>query len=94
MIVSLEAIFLSIFVLISQNRQPQESERRADLYLHIGLLTEHELTRLLQMLDVIQNKLGIIDHENSDLADLEMETKPEDVLTEIQRLQKLEIRNR
>jgi len=90
MIVSLEAIFLSTFVLISQNRLAEESERRADLDLHIGLLTEHELTRVLQMLDAIQDKLEIVDHANSDLADLEMETKPEDVLAEIQRLQAIE----
>jgi hypothetical protein len=32
------------------------------------------------MLDAIQGKLGIIDHKNSELADLEMETKPEVVL--------------
>jgi uncharacterized membrane protein len=94
MVVSLEAIFLSTFVLISQNRLGEESERRADLDLHIGLLTEHELTRVLQMLDVIQDKLGIVDHENSELADLEMETKPEDVLAEIHRLQALEIRKK
>ena len=94
MIVSLEAIFLSTFVLISQNRQAQESERRADLDLHIGLLTEHELTRVLQMLDAIQDKLNIVDHKNSDLADLEMETKPEDVLAEIERLQVIEVSNR
>jgi uncharacterized membrane protein len=94
MIVSLEAIFLSTFVLISQNRLAKESERRADLDLHIGLLTEHELTRVLQMLDAIQDKLGIVDHENSELADLEMETRPEDVLAEIQRLQEIEIRSR
>jgi len=87
MIVSLEAIFLSTFVLISQNRQSKESENRADLDLHIGLLTEHELTRVLQMLDAIQEKMGIEDHEESELADLEMETKPEDVLAEIARLQ-------
>jgi uncharacterized membrane protein len=91
MIVSLEAIFLSTFVLISQNRMGEETERRADLDLHIGLLTEHELTRVLQMLDIIQDKLGIIDHENSDLADLEMETKPEDVLAEIERLHAIEL---
>ena len=90
MIVSLEAIFLATFVLISQNRLSAETERRADLDLHIGLLTEHELTRVLQMLDAIQDKLGIVDHANSDLADLEMETKPEDVLAEIERLQTLE----
>jgi uncharacterized membrane protein len=91
MIVSLEAIFLSTFVLISQNRLSEETERRADLDLHIGLLTEHELTRVLQMLDAIQDKLGIVDHANSDLADLEMETKPEDVLAEIHRLQEIEL---
>ena len=94
MIVSLEAIFLSTFVLISQNRLGEETERRADLDLHIGLLTEHELTRVLQMLDVIQEKLGIVDHANSDLADLEMETKPEDVLAEIHRLQQKEYNTR
>jgi len=94
MIVSLEAIFLSTFVLISQNRMGEESERRADLDLHIGLLTEHELTRVLQMLDAIQDKLGVVDHANSELADLEMETKPEDVLAEIQRLQAIELSKR
>jgi len=94
MVVSLEAIFLSTFVLISQNRMGEETERRADLDLHIGLLTEHELTRVLQMLDVIQDKLGIVDHENSELADLEMETKPEDVLAEIERLHTQELRKR
>jgi uncharacterized membrane protein len=67
-------------VLISQNRLSQEIERRADLDLHIRLLTEHELTRVLQMLDAIQRKMGIDDDEASELADLEMETKPEDVL--------------
>jgi uncharacterized membrane protein len=94
MIVSLEAIFLSTFVLISQNRLSEETERRADLDLQFGLLTEHELTRVLQMLDAIQDKLGIIDHESSELADLEMETKPEDVLAEIHRLQEIELSKR
>jgi uncharacterized membrane protein len=87
MIVSLEAIFLSTLVLITQNRQSEEAERRADLHLHIGLVTEHELTRVLQMLDAIQDKMGIDNDADSDLADLEMETRPEDVLAEIERLQ-------
>jgi uncharacterized membrane protein len=94
MVVSLEAIFLSTFVLISQNRLSEETERRADLDLHIGLLTEHELTRVLQMLDAIQDKLAIVDHANSELADLEMETKPEDVLAEIERLHMRELNKR
>ena len=86
MIVSLEAIFLSTFVLISQNRLSDEAERRADLHLHIGLLTEHEVTRVLQMLDAVQQHMGIVNHTASELAQLEVETKPEDVLAEIHRL--------
>lgn len=90
MVVSLEAIFLSTFVLISQNLFSKEAERRADLDLQTGLLTEHELTRVLQMLRAIQYKIGIRNDEGSNLADadLEMETKPEDVLAEIERLQR------
>ena len=38
---SVEAIFLSTFVLISQNRTAAASDKRADLDLHINLLTEH-----------------------------------------------------
>lgn len=89
MVVSLEAIFLSTLVLITQNRISAEVEHRADLDLHIGLLSEHELTRALQMLGAIQDHLGIENHEASELADLEMETKPEDVMAEIERLHRL-----
>jgi uncharacterized membrane protein len=88
MIVSLEAIFLSAFVLISQNRLAEEAERRADLDLQIGLLTEHELTTALRMLHSIHHKLGIDVDDDHELADLEMETKPEDVLAEIARVEK------
>ena len=90
MVVSLEAIFLSTFVLISQNLLAKEAGHLADLGLHTGLLTEHELTRVLQMLRAIQDKIGISNDEDSNLADadLEMETKPEDVLAEIKRLQR------
>jgi len=94
MVVSLEAIFLSTLVLITQNRLSMEAERRADLDLHIGLLTEHEVTRALQMLGAIQDKLGIADHAASELADLEMETKPEDVMAEIERLHQAALRRK
>lgn len=91
-VVSLEAIFLATFVLISQNILAKEAERLTDLGLQTGLLTEHELTRVLQMLRAIQTKIGITNDEISDLADadLEMETKLEDVLSEIDRLQRRE----
>ncbi len=87
MIVSLEAIFLSTFVLISQNRMGEDSDRRANLHLQIGLLTEHEVTRALKMLDQIQEKIGCAKELDTDLSELESEVRPEDVLQEIERLQ-------
>ena len=89
LIVSLESIFLSTFLLISQNRMSEQAERRADLDLHINLLAEHELTRILQILDAIQTKLGVEHDADTELAVLEMDTRPEDVLGEIERLQQL-----
>src|SRR5512140_2924302 len=87
MIVSLEAIFLSTCVLISQNRFSAESDRRADLDLQIGLLAEYELTRVLKMLDAIQDKMDIPNDTDRELQDLEKNIHPEDVLAEIDRTQ-------
>ncbi len=88
MIVSLEAIFLSTFVLISQNRISAEADRRADLDLQIGLLAEHELTRVLIMLDAIQDKLGIENDTDTELLELERDVRPEEVLDEMDRRQR------
>lgn len=88
MIVSLEAIFLSTFVLISQNRLSAEADRRADLDLQIGLLAEHEITRVLNMLDAIQDKMGIENESDKELPELEENVRPEDVLEEMDRRQR------
>jgi uncharacterized membrane protein len=88
MIVSLEAIFLATFVLISQNRISAEADRRADLDLQIGLLTEYELTRVLKMLDAIQDQMGIENDSDTELLDLEKDVHPEDVLDEMDRIQR------
>lgn len=88
LIVSLEAIFLSTFVLISQNRISEDAERRTSLHLQIGLLTEHEMTRALKMLDQIQAKLGCDEEPDTDLKELEQEVRPEDVLHEIEKMQR------
>jgi uncharacterized membrane protein len=88
MIVSLEAIFLATFVLISQNRISAEADRRADLDLQMDLLTEHELTRVLKMLDSIQDKLGIENDADLELLDLEQNVHPEDVLEELERVKR------
>src|SRR4028118_1389361 len=49
MVASVEAIFLSTFVLISQNRMAALADKRADLDLHISLLAEHEITHLIKL---------------------------------------------
>lgn len=87
MLVSLEAIFLSTFVLISQNRLSEEAERRADLDLHIGMLDEAKMTFALKMLDQIQKKLEIDNGDDPALMDLLLATSPKDLLEEIARLQ-------
>ena len=47
LIISTESVFLTIFVLISQGRMARQSERRSDLDLQVGMLTEQELTTTL-----------------------------------------------
>jgi uncharacterized membrane protein len=84
MIASVEAIFLSTFVLITQNRQAALAERRSELDLQVNLLTEHEVTRLLQMMDLLLKKQGIAEPWG-DLEDLKQEVAPERVLVEIER---------
>jgi uncharacterized membrane protein len=59
MVASVEAIFLSTFVLISQNRMQVQDEKRAELDLQISLLAEHEITQAVQLLDAIAERLGI-----------------------------------
>jgi uncharacterized membrane protein len=57
MIVSLEAIFLSTFIMVSQNRQARISEKRAELDLQVNLLSEQKATKVLEMLDQIATQL-------------------------------------
>jgi uncharacterized membrane protein len=53
----------------------------------MGLLTEHELTRVLKMLDEIQDKLGIENDADQELQDLEKNVHPQDVMKEMERIQ-------
>lgn len=79
MVASVEAIFLSTFVLISQNRMAERQNRSADLDLHISLLTEHELTRVAMLIDRIARKLDV-SVDDLELAEIEADVEPEDVL--------------
>lgn len=59
LVVSLAAIFLSTFILISQNQETQLTERRKHLDLQINLLAEQENTKMLQLLIAISEKVGV-----------------------------------
>jgi uncharacterized membrane protein len=83
-IVSLEAIFLSTFVLVSQNRQAAIADRRTELDLQINLLTEHEVTRMLTLVDEMAKKMGIDRCDSQELKDLEKEVAPKQVLDELE----------
>jgi uncharacterized membrane protein len=66
LIVSLEAIFLSTFILISESRQARLADRRNLLDLQINLLAEQENTKMLTLLGRIAEKVGVeIDDEEA-----------------------------
>lgn len=79
MVASVEAIFLSTFVLISQNRASQRADARADLDLHINLLTEHELSKLAALVGRIAARLDL-DPATPDLKEIEADVEPGRVL--------------
>ena len=83
MVASVEAIFLSTFVLISQNRMAAAADRRADLDLHIGLLAEHELSRLAGLVARIADRIGVV-ADDEDLKEIEEDVVPERVLDAIE----------
>ncbi len=85
MIVSLEAIFLSTFVLISQNRMAAMSDERADLDLQINLLSEYEITKILKLTDAIADHLGLKQGKDSELKELERTVPPDALLREMQK---------
>jgi uncharacterized membrane protein len=74
MVVSLEAIFLSTFVLISQNRQAFQADRRAKVTLQIDALAEQEATKLIQMVAEIQEHLGIRHRDDPEMQALKSRT--------------------
>jgi uncharacterized membrane protein len=85
MIVSLEAIFITIGVLISQNRMARLGDRRAHLDLQINLLAEQESTATLRMLGRIAERLGIEPETavRREQVSLEAETDIKALVTEL-----------
>jgi uncharacterized membrane protein len=77
MIVSLEAIFLSAFVLISENRQAQQSDRRAKVDLQINLIAEQEITKIISLVAEIHDHLGLRRKRDQELDHMQDQTNVE-----------------
>ncbi|WP_425374133.1 DUF1003 domain-containing protein [Microvirga calopogonii] len=81
---SVEAIFLSTFVLISQNRMQAAADKRADLDLQISLLAEHEVTKLATLVSAMADKMGVSSNADAELEEIKQDIAPEAVLDEIE----------
>lgn len=81
---SVEAIFLSTFVLISQNRMSELESKRADLDLQISLFAEHEITRLIHLVSQMADKLGVEAASDPDFEEIAKDVAPEAVLDRIE----------
>jgi uncharacterized membrane protein len=84
MIASVEAIFLSTFVLISQNQMAEAADQRAELDLQISLLTEHEITKLVDVVSRIAGKMDIAASSDPELQEAKEHVAPEAVLEAIE----------
>ena len=78
MVVSLEAIFLTIFVLMSQKRESRIAELREEVMLQVSLRMEQEVTKTLQLVAGLYTRMGHVMAEDEELGDM---LRPLDVTT-------------
>jgi len=83
LVVSLESIFLSLFILMSQNRSTNQADQRNHLDLQINLLAEHENTKMLQMLQALCAHHGLAISSDPEIVQLAKRTEPQQVLEEL-----------
>jgi uncharacterized membrane protein len=88
MAASVEAIFLSTFVLISQNRMQAQADKRADLDLQVSLLAEHEVTEILRMTREMARRMGVEQAHDPGLDELAQDIRPEVVLEHMEATEK------
>jgi len=85
LVVSLEAIFLAMFILMSQNRSNIQAEHRNHLDLQINLLSEHENTKMLQMLTALCAHHQLVISGDQEIAELAKRTEPQEVLEQLKK---------
>jgi uncharacterized membrane protein len=85
---AVEAIFLTTFVLISQNRMNLQADKWAELDLQVSLLTEHEVTHIMNLVRAIVRKMDIKEAEGTDMEELSKDISPEKVLDTMEKASK------
>jgi uncharacterized membrane protein len=80
---SVEAIFLSSFILITQNRMMAQADRRADLNLQISLLAEYEIIRPISLVKAMAERMNVDEATQPELEELAHAVEPEQVLDTI-----------
>jgi len=85
LIVSSEGVFLTIFVLISQSRMARQADRRSHLGLQVGMLSEQELTTILQMLQKLCQHMGVnVDSSEQDVQSFTKTTEIHKLASELE----------
>ena len=84
MVASVEAIFLSTFILITQNRMAAAADRRAELDVQISLLAEAEITKLMELVSGIADRLNVPAGEHDEIEEMKRQVAPEAVLDAIE----------
>ena len=87
MIASVEAIFLSTFILITQNRMAAQADRRAELDLQVSLLAEAEITKLVALVSEIAARMEVPEAQQEDIQEMKQLVQPEAVLDAIEEAQ-------
>ena len=84
MTVSLEAIFLAIIVLISQNRSARIGELREEIGLQLNVQAEEEITKILLLIDRLDKKMGIPEEDDAELIKMEQRIDLDEMETELE----------
>lgn len=87
MIASVEAIFLSTFILITQNRMAAAADRRAELDLQVSLLAEAEITKLVELVSEIAERMEVPAARAEEVEEMKKLVHPETVLDAIEEAQ-------
>jgi uncharacterized membrane protein len=87
MVASVEAIFLSTFILITQNRMAAAADRRAELDVQISLLAEAEITKLVELVAQIAERMNVPGAQEEEVEEMKRRVAPEAVLDAIEEVE-------